>query len=256
MRLETNALRATPLDRVDALRLTYGEAPRAEDVLAGVLAEFPDEVAMVSSFGAEAAVLLKMVADIDRDLPVLMIDSLMLFEETLDYQRTLSQHLGLRNVRQLRPDPTDLARLDPDATLHQRDTDACCDIRKVVPLERALRRWPVAISGRKRFQASTRARLEVFEPDGERLRVNPLAHWSAQDLRAYMDAHDLPRHPLVAQGVPLDRLLAVHDAGGGRRGRQGRALARQRQGGMRHPFRRRRPHPARGELRRGRWRFW
>jgi phosphoadenosine phosphosulfate reductase len=200
MRLETNALRATPLDRVDALRLTYGEAPRPEDVLAGVLAEFPDEVAMVSSFGAEAAVLLKMVADIDRDLPVLMIDSLMLFEETLAYQRTLSQHLGLRNVRQLRPDPMDLARLDPDGTLHQRDTDACCDIRKVVPLERALRRWPVAISGRKRFQAATRARLEVFEPDGERLRVNPLAHWSAQDLRAYMDAHDLPRHPLVAKG--------------------------------------------------------
>ena len=75
--------------------------------------------------------LLNMVAEIDRDLPVLMIDSLMLFEETLTYQRDLARHLGLTNVQHLYPDPTDLARLDPDDTLHQRDTDACCDIRKV-----------------------------------------------------------------------------------------------------------------------------
>ena len=201
MRLETNALRATPLDRVDALRLTYAEA-RAEDVLAGVLAEFPGEVALVSSFGAEAAVLLNMVADLDRDLPVLMIDSLMLFEETLEYQRDLSRYLGLTNVQHLRPDPTDLARLDPDDTLHQRDPDACCVIRKVAPLDRALRQWPVTISGRKRFQASTRAALDVFEADDSRLRVNPLAHWGPADIRAYMDAHDLPRHPLVAKGYP------------------------------------------------------
>jgi phosphoadenosine phosphosulfate reductase len=199
MRLDHGALRARPLDRVEWLKLTFQDAA-PEDVLAGVLAEFPDEAALVSSFGAEAAVLLKMVADIDRDVPVLLVDTLMLFEETLEYQRTLSQHLGLTNVQYLRPDPMDLARLDPDGTLHQRDTDACCDIRKVLPLERALRRWPVSISGRKRFQASTRSTLEVFEPDGERLRVNPLAHWSAQDLRAYMDLHDLPLHPLVSRG--------------------------------------------------------
>jgi phosphoadenosine phosphosulfate reductase len=155
---------------------------------------------MVSSFGAEAAVLLKMVADLDRDLPVVMIDSLLLFEETLEYQRTLSAHLGLRNVQVLRPAEVDLQRLDPDGTLNRRDTDACCDIRKVLPLDRALRHWPVSITGRKRFQASTRVALEVFEAEGERLKVNPLAHWSSADLRAYMDAHDLPRHPLVAKG--------------------------------------------------------
>jgi phosphoadenosine phosphosulfate reductase len=198
MRLES-ALRARPLDQVEGLALAYADAA-PEEVLAGVLAEFPGDVAMVSSFGAEAAVLLHMVAAIDRDLPVLMIDSLMLFEETLEYQRELSAYLGLTNVQHLHPDRMDLARLDPDDTLHQRDTDACCEVRKVAPLDRALRRWPVSITGRKRFQASTRAALEVFEWDGDRLRVNPLAHWSAQDLRAYMDAHDLPRHPLVAKG--------------------------------------------------------
>lgn len=200
MRLDFgNALRAQPLDRVEALRLAYGDSS-AEAALEAVLGEFPDQVAMVSSFGAEAAVLLKMVADLDRDLPVLMINSLLLFEETIQYQRTLAQHLGLRNVQLLRPLDTDLARLDPDDTLHQRDTDACCQIRKVLPLDRALRRWPVSVTGRKRFQANTRTQLEIFEADGDRLKVNPLAHWTSKDLRAYMDAHDLPRHPLVAKG--------------------------------------------------------
>jgi phosphoadenosine phosphosulfate reductase len=200
MRLEcTSALPFRPVDRVDALRLAYSDAP-AEAVLEATLDAFPDQVAMVSSFGAEAAVLLKMIADIDRDLPVLMIDSLLLFEETLDYQKTLADHLGLTNVQIIRPNPEDLARVDPDDTLHQRDADACCDIRMVLPLDRALRRWPVSITGRKRFQASTRARLETFEQDGERLKVNPLASWSATDLRAYLDVHELPRHPLVARG--------------------------------------------------------
>jgi len=200
MRLDCgSAVSSRPLDRVDALRLAYADAP-AEVALEATLAAFPDQVAMVSSFGAEAAVLLKMVADVDPDLPVLMIDSLLLFEETIAYQRTLSAHLGLRNVRVIRPHADDLARVDPDDTLHQRDPDACCEIRKVLPLDRALRRWPVSITGRKRFQASTRAGLEIFEQDGERLKVNPLAHWSAPDLRAYMDEHALPRHPLVARG--------------------------------------------------------
>jgi phosphoadenosine phosphosulfate reductase len=199
MLLDRELLHGDPVDRVAGLNLTWRNA-RAEDVIAGVAAEFPGQVALVSSFGAEAAVLLGMVAEVDRDLPVLMVDTLMLFEETLDYQRTLSAHLGLTNVQHLRPEATDLARLDPDDTLHQRDPDACCVIRKVAPLDRALRRWPVAISGRKRFQASTRSALQIFEADGERLRVNPLAHWSAEDLRGYMDARDLPRHPLVAKG--------------------------------------------------------
>lgn len=202
MRLEPEGASATAeIDRVEGLRLAYGEA-RAEDVLAALLATYPGEVALVSSFGAEAAVLLNMVAELDRDLPVLMVDTLMLFEQTLEYQRDLAAHLGLRNVQHLRPDGRDLAAIDPAGDLHKRDTDACCVIRKVAPLDRALARFPVTISGRKRFQATTRARLEVFETDGPRLKVSPLAAWSAGDVAAYMDAHDLPRHPLVARGYP------------------------------------------------------
>ena len=202
MRLDPQrALRADPLDQLDALRLTYGQA-RPQDVLAGVFAEFPDQVALVSSFGADAAVLLHMVAEVDRGFPVLMLDTLMLFQETLDYQAELADRLGLTNLQNLTPDAEDLKGADPTGTLHQYDTDACCEIRKVLPLDRALARYPVTVSGRKRFQASTRANIEVFEAHDERLRVNPLATWTAQDVRDYMIAHDLPLHPLVAKGYP------------------------------------------------------
>ncbi|MFQ8430783.1 phosphoadenylyl-sulfate reductase [Amaricoccus sp. W119] len=190
-----------PADQVERLRTTY-EGAWGPEVLQVVLDEFPGQVALVSSFGAEAAVLLHMAAQVDRDMPVLLVDTLMLFQETLDYQKTLSAHLGLRNVQHIRPNPLDLARVDPNGTLHQRDTDSCCDIRKVLPLERALEPYAALVSGRKRYQAATRAKLEVFEVDGARLKVNPLAGWSASDLRTYMDVNELPRHPLVAQGYP------------------------------------------------------
>jgi phosphoadenosine phosphosulfate reductase len=143
-----------------------------------------------------------MVSEIDPGFPVLMLQTLMLFQETLDYQLELADHLGLTNVQNLYPSPADLAMSDPDGTLHRRDADACCEIRKVLPLDRALARWPVTISGRKRFQASTRARIDVFDEHAGRLRVNPLAEWTARDIRDYMTAHALPLHPLVGKGYP------------------------------------------------------
>lgn len=200
MRLDAG-LSGTAVGRAEAMNLTY-EGAWAPDLLAGVLAEFRGEAALVSSFGADAAVLLRMVSEIDRDLPVLLVDTRMLFTETLEYQKALSAHLGLRNVVHVRPDPADLARVDPDGTLNARDADGCCDIRKVLPLERALAPYSVLVTGRKRFQARTRSRLELFEVDGPRLKVNPLANWSGSDLSTYMDVHELPRHPMVAKGFP------------------------------------------------------
>ena len=237
----TRRSRADPLNQLEALRLTYGGA-RPQDVLAGVYAEFPDEVALVSSFGADAAVLLHMVSEIDRGFPVLMLDTLMLFQETLDYQAELGARLGLTNVQNLQPDADDLEGADPTGTLHQYDTDACCEIRKVMPLDRALARFPVTISGRKRFQAATRAGIEVFEAHHDRLRVNPLAAWTRP---GHPRLHGRARSAAAsagAQGLPVDRLCPLHHAGEAGRGSAGRPLARQREGRVRHPLRRRRPH--------------
>ena len=163
-----------------------------------------NRVAMVSSFGADSAVLLHMVAQIDRALPVLFIDTLALFPETVAYQRNLAKHLGLSNVQTISPDRTALFERDPDGLLHRSDTESCCQLRKSEPLTRALAGYDGWITGRKRHQAETRAslaRAEV-EPASGRIRLNPLADWGAPAIAAYLDAHGLPRHPLVAQGYP------------------------------------------------------
>lgn len=159
------------------------------------------KVALVSSFGAESVVLLHMVSVVSPGLPVLFIDTQMLFPETLEYQREVADRLGLTDVQVIRASESEVSRLDPDGSLHQFNQDACCDLRKTVPLERALDGFDAWITGRKRFQGGQRTELEFFEPEPPlRLRVNPLAHWRPEDVQTYMIENNLPRHPLVAKG--------------------------------------------------------
>ncbi|SEL05630.1 phosphoadenylylsulfate reductase (thioredoxin) [Roseovarius azorensis] len=162
------------------------------------------QLALVSSFGAESVVLLHMVSVTRRETPVIFIDTEMLFTETLVYQQELAERLALRDLRIIRAAPAALAAHDPDNTLHQRDTDACCALRKTEPLQRALNGFDGWITGRKRYQSGTRAALDFFEVEEgtERIKVNPLAHWTREDLQTYMDENRLPRHPLVARGYP------------------------------------------------------
>ena len=163
--------------------------------MAGALAE--GNIALVSSFGAESVVLLHMAAIIDRAAPVLFIDTEMLFAETLVYQQEVSERLGLTNVITVRA--ADLS-LDPDGTLHQRDPDACCAIRKTVPLNAALDSFDGWITGRKRHQADTRADLTPIEQADGRIKLNPLAFWERPEIAGYFEKHGLPRHPLVQKG--------------------------------------------------------
>ena len=173
----------------------------ATDVLRAGFDAVPD-LALVSSFGAESVVLLHLAAMVKRDVPVIFIDTEMLFAETLAYQQEVAERLRLQNVTIIRAD--DIAAQDPDGTLHQRDTDACCALRKTVPLQRALAGHSGWITGRKRYQSGRRADLEFFEVEGNtgRIKVNPLARWAPEDVAEYMAENRLPRHPLVAQGYP------------------------------------------------------
>jgi phosphoadenosine phosphosulfate reductase len=161
---------------------------------------FAKRIALVASFGADSAALLHMVAQIDKNLPVLFLDTLHLFPETLAYRDELVRLCGLTNVITIKPDGDQIAREDPEKFLWAQNPDRCCAIRKVEPLQRALRPYDAWITGRKRFQSATREALPLFEKDGERIKVNPLAQWTAADIDAYFAHHDLPRHPLFAKG--------------------------------------------------------
>jgi phosphoadenosine phosphosulfate reductase len=174
---------------------------------AGVIAlalkqEFAGRTAVVSSFGSESAVLLHLVAEVDPNAPVLFINTGKLFGETLRYRDRLQDALGLGDIRTLGPHPADRAARDPDGTLWSRDTDACCDFRKVIPIRRALDGFAAQITGRKRFQTHARAQMHTVEYFEGRFRFNPLADWSQADLETYVARHDLPKHPLVDDGYP------------------------------------------------------
>lgn len=205
-----------PVDRIDtgprytdqdAIRLNrmFRGSETSEWLRAVIEGNLAGDIALVSSFGAESAVLLHLVSQIDPTIPVLFLETGKHFPETLAYRDELTERLGL-NLVNLYPDPEDLAQRDESGLRWSYDPDGCCELRKVRPLEKALARFDASLTGRKSFQSATRAQLPRFEVDTTdaqgRLKINPLIDWSAEDIAAYIAQHDLPRHPLVDQGYP------------------------------------------------------
>jgi len=192
---------------------TARDLPAAEELDRALRAASPAEViatalrtvgrerlALVSSFGTESAALLKVMADVDPAIPVIFLDTGWLFEETLAYRGALIAKLGLRDVRSVKPSEATLSREDPERELWFSDPDACCRIRKVEPLARALKPFSAWINGRKRFQGGLRATIAVVEDDGNRLKFNPFANVSREQIEAIYAAANLPPHPLAAKG--------------------------------------------------------
>lgn len=164
--------------------------------------EFRDNIALVSSFGAESIVLLDMVAQVRPDTPVIFLDTRKLFGETLRYRDEIAERLGLTNIITIKPDPDEIAGEDKNGLLWTRDTDACCDLRKVRPLARVMNEYGAWITGRKRFQTTERSAIAAIEQDGSKIKINPLAHWNQDELDRIIENRALPKHPLIAQGYP------------------------------------------------------
>lgn len=191
---------ASALPRAEALDEVLRHASPAEVIATALKVARRERLALVSSFGTESAALLKVMADVDPGIPVVFLDTGWLFQETLDYRDTLARQLGLSDVRSIRPLEETLSREDPDRELWFNDPDACCRTRKVEPLARALKPFSAWINGRKRFQGAARAGIAVVEQDGAKLKFNPFANVSREEIEAIYKAANLPPHPLVAKG--------------------------------------------------------
>jgi phosphoadenosine phosphosulfate reductase len=192
--------RSPDLPLADVLDRALRDASPAAVIAAALQAVGREHLAVVSSFGTESAALLKVMADVDAAIPVIFLDTGWLFEETLAYRDTLIATLGLRDVRSIRPLEQTLSREDPDRELWFSDPDACCRIRKVEPLARALAPFDAWINGRKRFQGGLRAAIPVVEDDGIRLKFNPFANVSREQIEAIYATAKLPPHPLASMG--------------------------------------------------------
>jgi phosphoadenosine phosphosulfate reductase len=218
---------AADISPAQALDRALRDASPAEVIETALKTFGRENLALVSSFGTESAALLKVMADVDPAIPVVFLDTGWLFEETLAYRDTLIAALGLTDVRSIKPLEEALTREDRDRELWFSDPDACCRIRKVEPLARALKPFSAWINGRKRFQGGARAEIPVVENDGAKLKFNPFANVSREEIEAIYKLAKLPPHPLVASGylsvgcMPCSsRAAAGEDARDGRwRGR-------------------------------------
>lgn len=185
---------------VRGLNARFAEATPLEILDAAINELFPKRIGLVSSFGAESALLLQYLASVDRTTPILFLDTGKHFDETLMYRDILAGRFEFTDLRSLEPDTAAISRHDPDGTLWSTNPDLCCQLRKVDPLERALAPFDAWITGRKRYQSSTRAALPIFESLAGRVKINPLARLTATDIDAEFKQWKLPQHPLVYDG--------------------------------------------------------
>ena len=187
-----------PVSEVDVLTKLHANSTAEELLGAMIGTHFAGRIALLSSFGAESAALLHLVSRIDPATPVVFLDTLKLFPETLQYRDRLVAQLRLTDVREARPEAARLAQVDPDGLLWQTDPDMCCWNRKVEPTDEALSSFDAVITGRKHFHGGLRGDLPAVElgEDGK-IKINPLVGWSRGQIDAYFAENGLPQHPLV-----------------------------------------------------------
>jgi len=186
--------------RVERLNTSF-ESASAYFLLEHVLTfEFPNKIALVSSFGTEAAILLHMISRIRPQLDVVFIDTLKLFTLTHKYREQLTGLFGLQNVKVFTPDQSLIAQHDPTGDLWSKDTEKCCDVRKVTTNNLALKPYDSWITGRKRSHGGSRLHMKKFELVEGVIKINPLANWKTSNINHYFEKHNIPRHPLYERG--------------------------------------------------------
>ncbi len=187
------------------LQTYYGDWEAEKLLQAMILDEFKGKIALISSFGADSALLIEMVAKVNSATPILFLETGKHFAETLEYVAMLERKFNLKDLRRLRPREDMLENADPDGELWKTQVNRCCWIRKVEPLNSALGtgEFEAVITGRKRFQTSDRKEIDNIELFSDGIfRINPLAGWDKHAIKREFAGRALPQHPLVAKGFP------------------------------------------------------
>ena len=181
---------APPLPELDFESMT------AEELLRWAAETFGDRLCLTCSWQRQSSALVHMVSDVHVDVDVVELDTLVLFDETYATRDRLVERYGL-NLKSFRP-------IDPIERLWETDPDRCCGIRKVEPLERALRGYDAWITGIRREQSPTRANAQKVEWS-ERYsvwKIQPLVDWDAKRVQAYLTVNEVPYNPLHDRGYP------------------------------------------------------
>jgi phosphoadenosine phosphosulfate reductase len=174
------------------------------DILSWGFDAFGDDVVMATGFGTSGIVMMDILASLKPEATVFYLDTDLLFPETLALKDQLSEHLGLAFTRVA----SEVSLAEQEATkgdrLWEKAPDACCYIRKVLPLQQFLADKQAWITGLRRHQSRSRAQTNVVEWDrvNRLVKVNPLAHWTSEDVWSYILLNELPYNPLHDKGYP------------------------------------------------------
>ena len=180
------------------------EQSSAEELLGWALDEFGSSLGIATAFQSEGMVIIDIAARISPHVRVLTLDTGRLPEETYRMIETVRDRYGI-GIETVAPDTAEVEAMVAmhGPNLFYREVELrnlCCQIRKVRPLERSLRGFKAWVTGLRRDQNESRADVRKVEDFDGRLKLNPLADWTASQVSAYIREHDVPVHPLYAAG--------------------------------------------------------
>ena len=176
------------------------EISSPEEIIKKSLNLFEKKIIYISSFGTESAIILHMISEVDKNVPIALLNTNFLFDKTLDYKNKLINILKLNNFLEIFPDNSDLKDHDLKNDLWKSNVEKCCHIRKVKPLNKLLKKYDAWISGRKAYQGGERKEIKPFEYNDGKIVVNPLANYEQRQVSEYFKNNNLPLHPLIEEG--------------------------------------------------------
>ena len=182
------------------------ETPEA--LLAGLRAAVPVRIVFTTSFGIEDQAITHVIREARLDIEIVTLDTGRLFPETYELWAETEAKYDLR-IRSYHPDPAELGRMlanwGQNGFYNSKDArQACCHVRKVAPLARALAGAEAWVTGLRADQSQARGSVAPLEWDGERglMKAAPLFAWSREDVAEFCRAHAVPINPLHARGFP------------------------------------------------------
>lgn len=190
-------------DEHDSMRSGL-EGGTAVEILAWASRMFGPKLTFATGFGAEGCVIIDLIARHQLPIDLFTLDTGVLFPETYALWRQLEARYGV-TIRGVRPEQTvDEQAIAHGRALWEREPDRCCELRKIIPLRRALTGFDAWITAIRRDQTKERASARVVEHDHkfDLVKINPLVAWSHDDVWAHIFANDVPYNPLHGQGFP------------------------------------------------------
>jgi phosphoadenosine phosphosulfate reductase len=186
-----------------SLQLPDVEAMTAEECLLWAYDRFGDKLCLTCSWQKQSSVLVHMVSELGIDIPVIELDTALFFRETYETRERLVERYGLELIR---PQVISVAEQHKQEgpNLWETNPDRCCHVRKVEPLERALKDFDAWISGIRREQSLTRkdAQRVEFSERYDVWKIQPLVDWDAKRVDAYIHVNEIPYNPLHDAGYP------------------------------------------------------